>query len=790
MRPEELVRLTEANLTFDETRTAVQDAIEDLLGEDNPPADGTEPIGCVWVQDIAEDWVVYRVDGGPETVEDGLWRCTYAVADDGTVTLGTAEQVHVEYAPITEARESIDGRIIEALGTDADGGRVFAVQIIERGTSKNGNRYPASVLSEAAHLYEGAKSFDHHRTEAEHRSSSVAGLVGHWENVRANFDGLEGELHVLPSRVEISEAFDESLAAQERGLPPIIGVSHDVLANHRPVIEGGRRFREATKIVHVLSVDVVADPSAGGKALRMVAGGSGDLDPSGKDNHMNLKQLLALLRAADPAKRAELLQEHASVIEAAGLSETDVERILVVDDPAPDAPPAPAEPAAPTEAEYAKDSIMGKQLVKTAVGDAGVGAQADQVTEAIMARLPQRFTEAQLQAEVENFSAVLRIAESSNLTPRVPNASVTDEQYDKLVEGMDQFFSGDFSTFHSFKQMYAAFTGSHGTAFDGEDFNREILRESFGGGFDSRMVESASSTTWSKALGDSVTRRLVTEYNVPGLQDWRKIVSSIVPVNDFRTQRIDRVGGYGILPTVAESAPYQPLTTPSDEEATYALSKKGGTEDLTLEAIANDDVRWISKIPMRLGQAAGRTLHDAIFGILSGNPTCTYDSVALFHASHSNTTAAALSYSNYVALRALMRRQAGYGDTANILDILPAFLIVPPELEGIAHQLVTSEYAPPATTPGATNVANLARGTELIVKGVFSDTNDWFLAADPSMVPTIEVGFYQGRENPELFTQADQSVGSMFNADKMTLKIRHIWSYAVVDHRGLQRGTQ
>jgi hypothetical protein len=36
------------------------------------------------------------------------------------------------------------------------------------------------------------------------------------------------------------------------------------------------------------------------------------------------------------------------------------------------------------------------------------------------------------------------------------------------------------------------------------------------------------------------------------------------------------------------------------------------------------------------------------------------------------------------------------------------------------------------------------------------------------MCPTIEVGFYTQNSNPELFTQSDQTVGSMFNADKFT----------------------
>ena len=33
-------------------------------------------------------------------------------------------------------------------------------------------------------------------------------------------------------------------------------------------------------------------------------------------------------------------------------------------------------------------------------------------------------------------------------------------------------------------------------------------------------------------------------YQPPSLQTWRAVVSSIVPVQDFREQRIDRLGGY------------------------------------------------------------------------------------------------------------------------------------------------------------------------------------------------------------------------------------------------------
>jgi hypothetical protein len=52
----------------------------------------------------------------------------------------------------------------------------------------------------------------------------------------------------------------------------------------------------------------------------------------------------------------------------------------------------------------------------------------------------------------------------------------------------------------------------------------------------------------------------------------------------------------------------------------------------------------------------------------------------------------------------------------------------------------------------------------------------------------IELGFYQGRQDPELFVQNDPTVGSVFTADKLTWKIRHIYGGTVVDYRALYRG--
>jgi hypothetical protein len=797
-------RLLEAERTNTETSQLLEQAVRTAVR----PGDNE----WCYVRDFTADWLVYELSSdSPDRT--GQYRVTYSIADDGAVELGAPEKVRVkvDYEKVVESVERVPGRVLQAKESES-GGRVFRVRILEYGTSRNRRRYTEAVMRKAAPLYEGAKAYDHHRTNEELATSTIAGLVGHFRNVEATDTGIDADLKLLPSATHVAEALDASLAAQAEGLPPLVGISHDVVARYKPVVEGGSRLLEATEIASVHSADVVADPAAGGRVTRMVAGGFGD-DPITtipEGNTMNLKQLLALLRKASAEERAELLKEHANLLEETGLSADDITKLVDVaataETEAPATPPA-ATPAAAgdgTETDapvepvlVAKESVMGRLLINAAASQAKLS---DVAAGVFAKQLPDRFTEAELERHVESAAAMAAEYERAGLTPRIQGGgvAVTKDERDKKVARVDAFFEGDFREgYRSFKEMFIDvmdYDVRKIHAMDGEDFNRVILRESLLGDGDSHLYDSARATeslevaSWAQILGDSITRRLVKEFSNANLSSWRSIVSDIVPVNDFRAQRIDRMGGYGVLPTVAERGPYQPLTPPGDEEATYSLSKKGGTEDLSLEMIANDDVRAIRRIPVKMGRAAAQTLYRFVWDLLASNPTLTYDSVALFHASHANTdSSAALAQSTLSVGRRKMREQSAYGDSSDILGLVPKILVVPPELEEIAFQLATSAVAIPASG-NDTNIPNLHQGLQPIVIDYWTDANDWFLVADPAMAPTIEVGFYQGRQDPEIFVQDDPRVGSVFTADVITYKIRHIYSGAVVEHRSFYRG--
>lgn len=458
--------------------------------------------------------------------------------------------------PTTPERDHIEGRLLEAKGTDAAGGRIYGVRVIAYGDSKNGRRYPEAVLRAAVPLYQGAKAYDHHRDDAALRSSTIAGLVGSYRNVQATEHGLEADLHLLPGATHTAEALDASLAAQTEGLPPLVGVSHDVMATYKAVVAGGKRLAEATAVVKVNSADIVAEPAAGGQAVRMVAGGPGD---------------------------------------------------------------------EPDELLHDRTTARGRAVV--AQEAAARGLPAGEYVDKLTVSLPERFSEAHLGAAIDAALSLLAASERAGLAP-THGAQVTRESLDKKTKALDAFFTTDGTAggYRSLREAYLDVTG-HRPRFLDEDLNRRILRDSYGVGYDSavRSSESLQAASWAQVLGDSVTRRLVAEYGRPAWQDWRRICSAIVFGADFRTQRRARFGGYGLLPAVSEGAPYQPLTSPPDEEATYAITKRGGIEDITLEMIANDDVESIRRIPIRLGRSAATTLYRFVFDILPTNAATTYD---------------------------------------------------------------------------------------------------------------------------------------------------------------------
>lgn len=335
----------------------------------------------------------------------------------------------------------------------------------------------------------------------------------------------------------------------------------------------------------------------------------------------------------------------------------------------------------------------------------------------------------------------------------------------RAEELLFRFFSAPHQK--SFRECYIEITGDSKVTGRIQDCNSARFREALG------------TVSWPDVFSASVARQMVNEYSGrSNYEVWRKFVDATPNVLDFRTHTRVRIGGYGDLPTVNEGSPYLALPSPPEESAAYALAKRGGTEAITLEMIKNDDVGAIRRIPKRLAEAAHRTLAHFVLDFLRVNPT-VYDGISLFHTARGNLGSGALSASQLNAARTAMMRHVELG-SGDPLGLKPRFLLVPFDLQETAYNLFVR-----GTNQDRTFVQNL--DVEVVPIWYWTDANDWCVAADPAESPTIEIGFLDGKEEPELFTEELPSVGSMFSNDQTTFKIRHIYGGAVIDYRGLYK---
>lgn len=330
---------------------------------------------------------------------------------------------------------------------------------------------------------------------------------------------------------------------------------------------------------------------------------------------------------------------------------------------------------------------------------------------------------------------------------------------------------------------------------DGEGREGSFLRlfrhatgHDFTDGLNSKIVASKiraaiNTSQFGDAFENVLNRRMLAYYENPNFQDWRKVCNVSTVPNFVKQERVV-LGGYGNLSTVAEGADYQAFTSPGDEGHGYTPAKRGNTETITREAILRDDVGALAAIPRGIGVAAARTLYEFVFDLftIAGQPTMDYDSTALYHANHSNLSTTALSNTQLIVAIKAMMKQASLTSSKRLM-VMPRKILVPIDLANTAFDLLK----PLATYPGGSTTDNewlRSYGMEAIVVRHWTNTTDWFVTCDPTEFPLAEVGFVLGQEEPVIETQDAPNLGSLFDSDTITLKVRHEYGGTVVRHEG------
>lgn len=253
-------------------------------------------------------------------------------------------------------------------------------------------------------------------------------------------------------------------------------------------------------------------------------------------------------------------------------------------------------------------------------------------------------------------------------------------------------------------------------------------------------------------------------------------------VPDFKEISRVQIAGAPSLKRVLEGAEYEEGTV-GDGAEKYAVQKYGRKINVSWEAIVNDDLGALTRIPFAFGASAADLESDLVYAILTGNPTMA-DGVALFHNTHGNLgtpTALKEALNDAAALdpiaemREKMLLQKGL--EGRYITIRPKYLLVPPKLEQTALRICSAAFV------AAKGVDINVLGSLLtpIVEPRLHDASDtaFFGVADSSMVDTIEYVYLQGNEG--VFTESRNG----FDVDGLQVKCRHVFAAKAIDSRGM-----
>lgn len=247
--------------------------------------------------------------------------------------------------------------------------------------------------------------------------------------------------------------------------------------------------------------------------------------------------------------------------------------------------------------------------------------------------------------------------------------------------------------------------------------------------------------------------------------------------SDFKTITRAALSDAPALKKVTENGEFERGAV-TDGKETYQLATYGKIVGFTRQSMINDDLGALTRLPAAMAMAAANLESDTVYGVLTTNAALS-DSVALFHATHGNLTGTGtdISVASLGVARALMRKQKS--PQSAVMNIRPRFLIVPAAKETIAAQFVSQAYV-----ASQSSVVNPFAGSLDVVAEARLDDNSataWYLAADPSMIDTIEYCYLEGQQGAYIETRQG------FEVDGMEIKVRLDFAAKAIDHRGLYK---
>lgn len=266
--------------------------------------------------------------------------------------------------------------------------------------------------------------------------------------------------------------------------------------------------------------------------------------------------------------------------------------------------------------------------------------------------------------------------------------------------------------------------GYEGDTYRVTDGNiRQVLRAAFS----THSIANVTSATYGKFLLSGFT---AVE------SAWDRI-SMIRPVSDFKAVTGVRVNGGFTFEEVGNSGELKSADA-SDEARSFSAKTYGRISTITRKDIINDDLGALVVVPSRLGRGAATKMNQVFWTEFQASNASYYEK-------------ASAAGGNALALSSLKTAVSAYrkltDPDGNPLAVNPAILLVPPELEITAAELMGSALI--HGTSGAAPSTNVLAGRFQVVSSAYlTSATTWWLVANPGDLNAMEVLFLNGQRNP------------------------------------------
>jgi len=292
------------------------------------------------------------------------------------------------------------------------------------------------------------------------------------------------------------------------------------------------------------------------------------------------------------------------------------------------------------------------------------------------------------------------------------------------------------------------------------------------------LKEANASTDFPKILANVMHKALMSKFR--GVNSPWRMYTLQSNMSDFKTHNRVWLEEAPDLVEVEEGGPYE------------------GSSSITRKSIINDDLDALRRQPERFGRAAGRTLAKAVVDKIEGDGN-TYDGTSLFTVAHGNSgdTALANTDAGIVAVSAAMTAiERSTDENSVLMGIKAKYLVVRDELKDAAMRVVNGTWRVPVTTTGGTTEVGQVKQLEVVVESFLTSSTAWYVMADPSEAPVVEVGFLQGKQEPDLLVKRADTVFAAgggedpwgYEFDDLFFKVRYDYALALAMYQGIYRG--